>query len=99
MYQARAASSPHPFQNYLSTLSYSLAGDMISDITRPFKHICIHGKQPQLILPLLHSHNQRFNLTEKDYHVTLVDYLRSPSKEELIGVGSVVKEIRYVSGP
>jgi len=52
---------------------------MIVDIKRPFRNICIHGRQPELVLPHLLSHNAKFNIALKDTNVTLVDYIRNES--------------------
>jgi SAM-dependent methyltransferase len=70
---------------------------MIMDVKRPFRDICIHGQQPQLILPFLQLHNQRFDL--KSYNVTLVDYLPRKEHEHLLQGGLGVREVRHISGP
>jgi hypothetical protein len=44
----------NPFQTELHSLAYLLITDMIGDVKRPFHNICLHGRNPQLILPQLY---------------------------------------------
>jgi len=70
---------------------------MIVDIKRPFRNICIHGRQPELILPNLLSHNAKFNLTANDTNITLVDYMRNENSEALLQNPLYpIREMRYV---
>jgi hypothetical protein len=89
LHQCRVISKPCNFGEYLSKFSYEMASDMISDIKRPFLNICIHGRNPQFILPFINSHNHKF-ATDK-YNITLVDYLRNPATESLVNPSSPVK--------
>jgi hypothetical protein len=95
--QRHTLTSPNPQLHQLNSLSYNLITEMIADIKRPFRNICIHGRQPELILPHLLTHNSKFNLPPKDTNITLVDYIRNEPSESLLHNPLLpIREIRYI---
>ena len=96
LHQSRTINTPHPATTRLNTFSYQLIADMMMDVKRPFKRICIHGREPHLMLPYIAQHNKKFG--EEECTITLVDYVRCLAMENLIGREGSVKEIRYVEG-
>lgn len=62
MMQQHIINKPPRHLSTLHQLSYELIKDMIVDIKRPFTNICIHGRDPQLILPVIYEHNKKYNL-------------------------------------
>lgn len=95
LYQTRALRVPNPHLLQLHQKAYNLISDMIVDIKRPFLNVCIHGKYPQMILPIIEDHNNKFNIAKKDVSITLVDHMRNEGMEKLCEEGRV-KEVRYV---
>ena len=87
--QSRVIANPSSFALALSQRSYEMVSDMITDVKRPFLNICIHGRNPNLLLPFLQHHNARFSCTS--YAVTLVDYVRNLANESLVNSGCGVK--------
>ena len=77
LHQSRAMKTPCPFLSQLNEFSYELVADVITDIKRPFSNICIHGRQPHLILPFLKEHNRKFNKGASQYNITVVDFVRN----------------------
>ncbi len=96
LHQTRTIHKPSPFSLLLSARSYQLVSDMITDVKRPFIDVCIHGRHPNNLLPVLAQHNKRYGADS--FNITLVDYIRNPASEALISPGSMIKEMRYVSG-
>jgi len=95
LHQSRALSHPPPQLNHLHQIAYALIADMITDIKRPFTNICIHGRSPEIVLPFLQQHNNKFGVPADKARITVVDYLRNPNLEALHSAGKV-KEVRYV---
>lgn len=95
LHQARTIDTPTPPLLALHQESYHHIANMISDITRPFKNVCIHGRHADLALQLLAEHNRKFKVEEKDCNVTVVDMVRNPAHEELFEKRRV-REVRYM---
>ena len=83
LYQSQAVTLPPPPILTLHAEAYHHISNMISDITRPFKNICIHGRHVDLFLPILCEHNKKFNLSPTDSNITVVDFVRNPDSERL----------------
>lgn len=83
LHQTRAFNKKSPHLLELHKTAYALIEDMVKDITRPFRNVCIHGRYPSFALPFIEEHNRKFNLTPKDTNITFIDHMRDEEAESL----------------